>query len=267
MALTGNQREQFETTGVLRLDSAFSAADAALMRDVVWRYVERKMPIPVDDPALLKGRVPVSFKGLKRHRAFAPLLGNVAVRGALDDIFAPRGWQVPKPGAQILLTLPTPGEWALPHTLWHMDTGFHQPTWPVQTVKLFAFFGQVDHGGGGTVLLSGSHRLVDRFRTTLPEDGRGGNSGSWGRFMKQDAWLQELSRPGVEPARSQRFLDSEHMVDGIPLRVIELTGQPGDVVITHLHVFHCVAPNVSTRPRLMLGKGIGAMAADSGSEP
>ena len=36
----------------------------------------------------------------------------------------------------------------------------------------------------------------------------------------------------------------------------ELTGMPGDVVITHLHVYHGVSPNVSGVFRLMLGKAV-----------
>lgn len=45
-------------------------------------------------------------------------------------------------------------------------------------------------------------------------------------------------------------------IDGVPVQVVELTGSPGDVVVTHLHVFHTRSPNTSTVPRLMLGKEI-----------
>jgi len=45
-------------------------------------------------------------------------------------------------------------------------------------------------------------------------------------------------------------------IDGMPVQVVELTGSPGDVVITHQHVFHARSPNISTDPRLMLGKEI-----------
>ena len=45
-------------------------------------------------------------------------------------------------------------------------------------------------------------------------------------------------------------------MNGVPVEVRELTGRPGDVVITHLHVYHAASPNVSTVPRQMLGKTI-----------
>jgi hypothetical protein len=53
-----------------------------------------------------------------------------------------------------------------------MDCGFEQATWPVRSVKLFAFFGEVGPRGGGTMLLPGTHRLVDRYREGLPGHGR-----------------------------------------------------------------------------------------------
>ena len=48
------------------------------------------------------------------------------------------------------------------------------------------------------------------------------------------------------------------LVQGVPLELIELTGRPGDVVLTHLHVFHSVSPNTATQPRQMLSKAIWA---------
>jgi hypothetical protein len=45
-------------------------------------------------------------------------------------------------------------------------------------------------------------------------------------------------------------------IEGVPVDVVELTGAPGDVVITHLHVFHSSSPNTSDAPRQMLGKPV-----------
>jgi hypothetical protein len=42
----------------------------------------------------------------------------------------------------------------------------------------------------------------------------------------------------------------------VPVQVVELTGSPGDVVVTHLHVFHARSPNSGSVPRLMPGKEI-----------
>ena len=249
---------QFEATGVVRLPGAFSVEAAAAMRTAVWRYAERKIGLRGDDRSTWPdGFMPISWKGLKRNPVFDALVGNDAVTGVLDEIFGAGGWQPPKPGAQVLVSLPKPGPWVLPDA-WHMDCGFERATWPVFAVKLFAFFGEVGPHGGGTMLLPGSHRLVDRYRTTLPAT-TGGGMAAWHRLLRQDPWLAELLRGERQPDGGRSFVGQRHEVDGIPVEVVELTGEPGDVVVTHLHVYHSVSPNTGDQPRQMLGKTISAV--------
>lgn len=248
---------EFETTGVVRLDGAFSADQAGVMRDAVWRYAERKVGLREDDRATWPdGWLAISWKGLKRNRAFDPLTNNTAVTNALDAIFDADGWEPPKPGAQILMSLPTPGPWKLPDT-WHMDCGFERPTWPVFAVKLFAFFGTVEPMGGGTMLLPGSHRVVERYRETIPP-GTGAGKHTWRPFMKQDPWLAQLLDSNRSDDGGRSLVGQRHDVSGVPVEILELTGQPGDVVISHLQVFHSSSPNTGASPRQMLGKGITA---------
>jgi ectoine hydroxylase-related dioxygenase (phytanoyl-CoA dioxygenase family) len=40
-------------------------------------------------------------------------------------------------------------------------------------------------------------------------------------------------------------------VQSVPARVVELTGEPGDVVLCHPMLFHCVSPNTAACPRFM----------------
>jgi hypothetical protein len=257
---TDDLGDRFQRDGIVRLDGAFTAEQARAIRDTVWSHVERRSEVRRLEPATWATKLQITFKPLKGKAVFAPLIDNAAVGLALDAIFGQNGWRHPKaPGAQILLTMPTMEPWVLPSG-WHMDCGFEQPTWPVFAVKLFAFFDEVEAEGGGTLLLSGSHRLVERYAKTVPP-GTGGNGVTWGRFMKQDPWLNQLRRGGTVDEPRRDLLNREHEVDGIPLRALELTGSPGDVVITHLHVFHTGAPNVSSRPRQMLGSGIAAASA------
>jgi len=44
-------RSRFEATGVLRLDGAFTADQAAAMREAVWQHAERQAGLRPDDPA------------------------------------------------------------------------------------------------------------------------------------------------------------------------------------------------------------------------
>jgi hypothetical protein len=41
----------------------------------------------------------------------------------------------------------------------------------------------------------------------------------------------------------------ETKIDGVAARVIELTGEPGDMVFRHPAIVHCVAPNHGSQPR------------------
>ena len=72
------------------------------------------------------------------------------------------------------------------------------------------------------------------------------------RFRRSDPWLMALTGHAPSPAdRIAAFMDAETIVEGIPLRVVELTGEPGDMVFCHPVMVYCVASNRGTRPRFM----------------
>jgi hypothetical protein len=247
--------DEFAETGMVRLDAAFPTAAAERMAEAVWSYAERKAGIRRHDPASWPdGPLGLSWKGLKSNRAFNVLIDNDPVRTALDGVFGAGQWLPPRPGAQVLLTLPRPGDWVLPGT-WHMDCGFERPSWPVHGVKLFAFFGEVGPKGGGTMVLPGTHRVVDRYRRSLPP-GTGAGVVNWTRLLRQHPFLAQLLNGHRMSDGGRSLVGQVGDVNGAPVEVHELTGKPGDVVLTHLHVYHAASPNVSARPRQMLGKAI-----------
>jgi hypothetical protein len=254
---------EFQDRGVVRIDRAFDRDAAARMGDVVWRYAARKAGLRRDDRSTWPiGRVPISWKGIRRNRALDALLHNPAVEAALGTVFDPTGWQSPKPGAQVLFTVPGPGPWAFPGG-WHMDCGFEAPTWPVPAVKVFGFFGDVGPCGGGTLLLAGSHHLVGRYRSRFDPPPSGGNV-NWHPFLRRHPPLGDLLTASARPDRGRSLVAQRFDVDGVPIEVLELRGQPGDVVITHLHVFHSSSPNTSDRPREMVANTVlGATTAAS----
>jgi hypothetical protein len=51
-------------------------------------------------------------------------------------------------------------------------------------------------------------------------------------------------------------MDREDHTGGIAVQVTELTGQPGDVVLTHPWVLHSGSPNAGAYPRMMLTKNL-----------
>lgn len=46
-------------------------------------------------------------------------------------------------------------------------------------------------------------------------------------------------------------VDGETTVEGVPLRVVELTGEPGDMAFCPPLIVHCRAQNRGARPRFM----------------
>jgi hypothetical protein len=58
-------------------------------------------------------------------------------------------------------------------------------------------------------------------------------------------------------------MEGPEVVEGVSVRVEELCGEPGDVVIIHPWLLHSPSPNLSDRPRLQLAKDIFAELANN----
>jgi hypothetical protein len=118
-----------------------------------------------------------------------------------------------------------------------------------QGLFVVSFIGPVAPRGGGTLIISGSPRLL--IKRPVSEQREFGAS-LWERFHRSHPWLMALT--GLAPSPEDRiaaFMDEESIIDGVPLRVAELTGEPGDMVFCHPLMVHCKAPNRGTRPRFM----------------
>jgi ectoine hydroxylase-related dioxygenase (phytanoyl-CoA dioxygenase family) len=253
--LTADQRAEFEERGLTRLRNVFTSDDAARMRLVVWRELERRYGVVEDDRSTWKLGAAHGMKTSKKSRAFEPIGGPVLLE-VIDELLGVGTWTTAAHWGQVMVTFPQPdGAWTLPSKLWHVDWHYtHAPT-PLFGVKMFAFFGTVDPQGGGTLVVPGSHRVVERFVASTEQDVRTDFRTCRLRFMRHDPWFRALSRTDdADPERVARFMGTDHDCDGIPVRVVELTGDPGDVVLTHPWMLHHVAPNTSSYPRMMRGK-------------
>src|SRR5690349_17915283 len=59
---------------------------------------------------------------------------------------------------------------------------------------------------------------------------------TWPGFMRHHPWLARLLDGADLPDHGRLLVDAPAEIDGVPVRVVELTGSQGDVVITHLHI-------------------------------
>lgn len=249
--------DRFHETGVVHLPGAMTVDQAAAIRNTIWRFIEAHTEIAEGDPSSWRGRSPsISFKSLQGRAVFAPLVENAALTAATQAIFEPHGPEPPRRRGRVLWTFPQRDPWLLP-TSWHMDGNFGLAAFPVPGVQLWALLADVEPCGGGTLLLAGSHHLVERYAARLPADQRGGNSVSWSRMLKQDPWLDQVRRGGTPENPRRDLLGDAHEVDGATVTPIEITGRAGDMFVSHIQVFHSPSPNTASKVRQMLTGGIG----------
>ena len=254
--LSTRDRAEFAERGIVWLPGAFGADEAARMRRRVWARLGR-LGAAEDDPVTwASADVTGLSKAVKRDRVFAAL-GSPAVRGAVDDLLGRGEWDPTREWGTIMFTFPAPGRpWVLPARSWHADYGWDLAPEPLPGVKVFAFLAEVRPRGGGTLVITGSHRVTARFVASLPP-GQPFEGHLLGRYLRRDDWFRALSRPGDDdPGRAALFMDRDHDAGGILVRVAELTGQPGDVVLTHPWVLHSHSPNTGGYPRMMMTKNL-----------
>lgn len=262
--LTESQRESYRQNGFLRVP-AFVPADAcALIREALWRALTAAHGIRQDDPGTWDQTMP---RRLGKH--FRPdhgeALGSAAMIELIDAVLGPGNWHRPTSWAQPLPLFPSNAPWEVPGRMWHLDYPVRAGPGPHFAVKVLCLLAPVEPRGGGTLLLAGSHRLIERLAAS-------GFTGSSTRVRKRlsadHPWLRELmSRDHHEPDRTRRFMADGTVIDGVPLRVVEFSGGTGDVVLFHPWLLHNVSPNCRQTPRLMVGQNINTAAGERLYQP
>jgi len=251
--LTEQQHDEFIRTGLVRVPDVLSQDETAQIRNDIWRYLAREYGVDEQDRATWPEiRIP-TFKGLSHSAAFARL-GVGAVPAALDVLIG-AGWQPPKAWASNpMVTFPMPGvSWDVPADGWHFDRPYDADDRPgAPGVNVFVFVDQVRPRGAGTVVLRGSHQLVARHAARSPETVHARELRS--ALRAEHPWLAELFGTADQPDRIHRFMDADVRIDDVDLRVVELTGEPGDAILMDARTLHTIAPNCLDTPRMMLNQ-------------
>ncbi len=179
-------------------------------------------------------------KALKRSKIFTEIMTSEVdsvIRSLCEDAEPILGSDRP----QLLFTLPGIEDWTVPSRVWHVDVP-RLPDNVFPGVQLFTFLETVLPRGGGTLAVSGSHRLVNEegyIRSKFMK-----------RRLKRELYFRRLFNKKVPDRMS--FLTESGQAGDVPLKVIEMTGKPGDAYITDLRLLHTVAPNANPEPRVML---------------
>lgn len=107
-------------------------------------------------------------------------------------------------------------------------------------IQAFVLLDTVEPRGGGTVALSGSHKLHRQ---------QGGVVLSAHHVLQRPPLYSALYSPSA-PDRHRLF--TSHLVDGVAVQVVEMCGVAGDVYLMDMRTVHAAAPNASKIPRMML---------------
>jgi hypothetical protein len=135
------------------------------------------------------------------------------------------------------------GKWEVPRSIWHLDMPRSRSIGPPGP-EMFTFLNKVEPKGGGTLILAGSHRLLNDVDYLSSKGVK--------RKLKRHAYFRELTGKG-DGDRS-RFLEEIGDIDNVPVKVVELTGDPGDVYFVDLRLLHSLGANTSDQPRMMIAQ-------------
>jgi ectoine hydroxylase-related dioxygenase (phytanoyl-CoA dioxygenase family) len=112
-------------------------------------------------------------------------------------------------------------------------------------LRMFGYLSPVAPRGGGTLIIAGSHRLAEPHLGKSSKDLRAA-------LADTSPWFHDLWRPKAGEDRIDRYMIQDAVVDGVPVRVVELVGEPGDIVLWHPSLLHTIARNALDQPRFML---------------
>jgi hypothetical protein len=249
--LTPADIQRFDRDGYLVVRQAFSPADARAMEARWWSELEDTHGVRRDDRSSWRP-IRGDLKAAKRDPVHAKILTE-RVRGVFDGLLGAAAWSPPRDWGRTIATFPEPGAWEVPTRLWHWDSPCELHLDRPRALFVVSFIGPVAPRSGGTLILSGSPRLLIQQERRIPADQRRESAAfPWDRFHRCHPWLMALTGQAPSPAdRIAAFMDAETIVDGVPLRVVELTGEPGDMVFCHPAIVHCAAPNRGAWPRFM----------------
>lgn len=253
--LTAEQRENFDRSGIVRLPGAVAPEQVKEMCDCVWEAVERRAELRRDDPGTWKAQRMIGSKDLPQSVNFQRI-ASPAVCDALDDIFDTRKWERPEQRFSMLVAFPESDEaWDVPHQNWHLDYPVVRGLDENFAVRIFVVLEQLNHAGGGTLFIAGSHRLLQRLVAKKTAE-RIRSADARKTLMRISPWAKALFSPDGKTDRVRRFVNSSTTIDKQEVRVIEMTGDPGDVLVTHPTLLHAPSTNCATDPRIVLSGSV-----------
>jgi ectoine hydroxylase-related dioxygenase (phytanoyl-CoA dioxygenase family) len=237
----------YERDGLLHIRAGVDPSVAATMATVLWSALTRKHGIRHNDPQTWTVLRPTGISRLIPPTAFAAM-ASPTVCSVLDALLG-SDWTRPARWGVTLMSFPEHTHtWDVPHEQWHLDSPAAAEG--ANLARVFVLLAPMEAQGGNTLVVTGSHHLFQRLAAKA---GRPLPSAEANRLLRaQQPWFASLSSSHDTTDRIDRFMRNATSVDGVDVRVVEMTGEPGDVYFMHPFLLHAPSPNVRTTPRLAL---------------
>jgi ectoine hydroxylase-related dioxygenase (phytanoyl-CoA dioxygenase family) len=238
-------KAEFEAWGITKYSGLVSPAAAHAARDLIREEASKHSLLSPTGWQRSHSRFgePKPFRAalnrLNRADHFPDFVSKELIETAqalLGDVVRPL-----PPGQQILFTLPGNALWSVPNDVWHVDVP-RFGTLDSPGLQMFTFIDSVGPKAGATLVLAGSHRLLNNSHVIRSKELK--------RLLRRDQyfqWLFDQKRDSIS-----KLDETRGTVDNVVLQVHELTGQVGDVYFMDLRTLHTPAPNCSDTARLML---------------
>ncbi|MDE0036856.1 MAG: phytanoyl-CoA dioxygenase family protein [Gammaproteobacteria bacterium] len=240
--LLPEQHERFRRHGLVHLDGFLPPDEVDAARAVTRRVFDEAETNGSEQPAVPpKGNLRAASESAPVRGLLSAALMNAIVELAGDRPVRPMGNR-----PQFLITMPNAKEWTVPPTIWHVDLP-RLPSNCLVGIQVFTFLGDVVPRGGGTLVVAGSHRLLNNGSRVRSKNVK--------KRLRRLPYFQDLM--SKQSGDRERFLTEPGKAEDpdagdVPLRVVELCGRPGDVYLTDMRLLHTLAPNATDEPRVML---------------
>jgi hypothetical protein len=247
---TAVQRTQLSEFGVVKVAGAIPRNAAEAMADRLWSALARGGADRAD-PSTWASADLKAVKQASQRGAFNAY-ASAAVIAVADDLLGAGAWRPLQRWGFPMITFPQRGStWTVPAAGWHLD-GSPRNGVAEREVRTFALLAPHLPGGGGTLVVAGSHRLVTALADEIAHPSRSTATAVAKKALSTHPWFRELFDSEHQPGRLDRLMNDGAVVSGVPVRVVEFTGGPGDLFVMHPWTLHAVSPNCGNAPRLML---------------
>jgi len=226
--------EELFSTGVTYLRGA---VDVRGIEDQIWDFFADRGVLRDDRSTWPTTMLESKLQRLRKtgiYKAFDNPVVHATVAEVLGD-----DWHEFDPWGAPLITFPQPGPWVMPTKIWHCDFPVRGEPDRIDALRMFGFVSSVGPQGGGTLVIEGSHELLRRMVAAAPDHDAGSSAQAKKRLFREQPWFETPSFDPVE-------------IDGVTVRVRELTGEPGDVVFMLPWTLHNFSMNCADRPRFMV---------------